>query len=93
MAQDPLKPGLRDELVTEELSGLLAHLGHEQLIADPLRTSDAVERLGKHLLLVARRMRTPSDSEALKAETALVNAAIEARPMRGVNCSPILASS
>ena len=69
MAEDPLKPGLRDELVTEELSGLLAQLGHDQLVSDPLRASDAVERLGKHLLRVARRMRTPTDADAVEAGT------------------------
>ena len=78
MAQDQLRPGLRDELVTEELSALLTHLDQQQLISDPLRASDAVERLGKHLLRVARRMRTPNDSAAVEAGTTLVNAAIDA---------------
>ena len=78
MAQDPLRPGLRDELVTEELAALQAKLDQEQLISDPLSASDAVERLGKHLLRVARRMRTPNDSAAVEAETTSVNAAIHA---------------
>ncbi|CUR55080.1 hypothetical protein NOCA2220271 [metagenome] len=78
MAQDPLTPGLRDELVTEELAALLTSLDEQQMISDPLRASDAVERLGKHLLRVARRMRTPSDSAAVEAGTTLVNAAIDA---------------
>lgn len=69
---------MRDELVTEELSALLACLDQQQLIADPLRASDAVERLGRHLLRVARRMRTPNDATAVEAGTTLVNAAIDA---------------
>ena len=78
MAEDPLSPGLRDELITEELTALLTRLDQQQLISDPLRASDAVERLGKHLLRVARRMRTPNDAAAVEAGTALVNAAIDA---------------
>jgi len=78
VVQDPLTPGLRDELVTEELTGLLAQLGQEEVISDRLRASDTVERLGKHLLRVARRMRTPDDVPAVEASAMLVNDAINA---------------
>ena len=67
MAYDPLQPGLRDELVTSELADVLATLGPDQVIDDPLRASEAVERLGKHLLRVARRLRNPNDAAAVEA--------------------------
>lgn len=78
MVYDPLQPGLRDELVTSELADMLATLGPGQVIDDPLRASEAVERLGKHLLRVARRLRNPSDAAAVEASAAVVNSAIEA---------------
>jgi superfamily II DNA or RNA helicase/HKD family nuclease len=78
MAQDPLRAGLRDELVTEELDRLLAGVEHATYGADPLAASDAVERLGKHLLRVARRMRTPRDSAAVHAGVEAANRAIDA---------------
>ena len=78
MADEPLQHGLRDELVTGELADLLATLDPERVVDDPLRASEAVERLGKHLLRVARRLRNPSDAGAVEASVTAVNSAIEA---------------
>jgi len=78
MAQDPLRAGLRDELVTEELEQLLEGVERAAYGADALSASDAVERLGKHLLRVARRMRTPRDTASLEAGVEAVNRAIGA---------------
>lgn len=78
MAHDPLQHGLRDELVTSEVADLLATLDPERVIDDPLRASEAVERLGRHLLRVARRLRNPNDAAAVEASAAVVNSAIEA---------------
>ena len=53
-------PGLRDELITDDLAALLAELDPAQLDRKPLKDAEALERLGKHLLGVARRLRNPS---------------------------------
>ena len=76
MPQDPLAPGLRDELITGELADLL-QAAADRTESRPLDPSEALERLGKHLLRVARRLRAPSDQEKVDETTALVNAAIE----------------
>ena len=77
MPHDSLPPGLRDELITEELARLLdTHVDRADV--RPLEPSEALERLGKHLLRVARRLRAPSDEAKLFETTALVNGAIEA---------------
>jgi superfamily II DNA or RNA helicase/HKD family nuclease len=77
MSDDAIAPGLRDELITEELAGLLEAVV-DRTESRPLDPSEALERLGRHLLRVARRLRTPSDDDKLAETTALVNAAIEA---------------
>lgn len=77
MSQDALEPGLRDELITEELRALV-RAAVDRAESRPLEPSEALERLGKHLLRVARRLRAPSDKEKLVETTALVNSAIEA---------------
>ena len=74
---DAKAPGLRDELITDELAGLLEAVV-DRTESRPLDPSEALERLGKHLLGVARRLRAPSDDEKLAETTAVVNAAIEA---------------
>lgn len=73
-----LEPGLRDELITEELGRALTHLDPGSLDRRDLTSSEAIERLGKHLLRVARRLRTPQTSESVESHTNLVNDAIEA---------------
>ncbi|MGD9960155.1 DUF3427 domain-containing protein [Nocardioides sp.] len=78
MVYDPLQPGLRDELVTSELADILTTLSPDHVIDDPLKASEAVERLGKHLLRVARRLRNPNDAAAVVAASGVVNSAIEA---------------
>ena len=60
MPQDPLAPGLRDELITDELARQLENAA-DRALSRPLEPSEALERLGKHLLRVARRLRAPSD--------------------------------
>jgi superfamily II DNA or RNA helicase/HKD family nuclease len=89
MPQDPLAPGLRDELITEDLAYLL-QAATDQAESRPLEPSEALERLGKHLLRVARRLRAPSDKEKLVETIALVNAAIEAlgEDLRGDQLEP-----
>lgn len=77
MRQEPLAPGLRDEVITEELAQALAMLRSGQPVTERLAASETIERLGKHLLRVARRLRVPSDREELAAQTSLVNSAIE----------------
>ncbi len=71
-----LGPGLRDELVTEELARVFDDLDAHSLDRRDLDPSEALERLGKHLLRVARRLRAPQTSEAVESTTALVNTAI-----------------
>lgn len=78
MVHDPLATGLRDELITEEIAQSLAALSPGQVADQPLVASEAVERLGKHLLRVARRIRSPQDAETLTTSIQLVNGAIAA---------------
>ena len=78
MGQESLTHGLRDEVVTEELAQALAALSSGQVVTEPLAASETIERLGRHLLRVARRLRAPGDSEALAARTSEVNSAIQA---------------
>lgn len=73
-----LRPGLRDELITHEIAEMLADLQPGQLVDDRLRAGEALERLGKHLLKLARRLGDPNDDEAVTARTQEVNAAIGA---------------
>ena len=77
MSYDPLEPGLRDELITDELARLL-ETAIDRVESRRLDPSEALERLGRHLLRAARRLRTPSDDNQLAEATALVNTAIEA---------------
>ena len=58
-----LETGLRDSLITRELHESLTDQP-DRLLIEQLQAADAVERLGKHLLTVARRMRTPTASDA-----------------------------
>jgi superfamily II DNA or RNA helicase/HKD family nuclease len=78
VAEDPLAPGLRDEVITEELAQALAVLSSGHVVTEPLAASETIERLGKHLLRVARRLRVPSDGDALDTRASRVNSAIEA---------------
>jgi len=71
-------PGLRDELITEEVAQALAALSDGQLLDQSLADSEPIERLGKHLLRVARRLRAPQDHDELEASAQLVNDAIDA---------------
>jgi superfamily II DNA or RNA helicase/HKD family nuclease len=64
--------------VTQELADALKAIDSDNLIDEALTSADAVERLGRHLLRVARRLRTPGDSEAVQTSTLLVNDAIDA---------------
>lgn len=74
---DPrLQPGLRDELITTELAEVL--LETHRIDSKPLTDADAIERLGKHLLQVARRLRTPSGKHELGHSVEIVNQAIAA---------------
>ena len=57
---DQLPPGLRDELITAELTGALELLASDRVDVTRLDRGEAIERLGKHLLRVARRLRTPT---------------------------------
>jgi superfamily II DNA or RNA helicase/HKD family nuclease len=72
-----LNPGLRDELITTELSDLLSTVPDERLRIDKLPEAEAIERLGRHLLSVARRIRKPSSAAQLETVIALVNRAVE----------------
>ncbi len=58
MSHHPIDPGLRDELITEELAELLRDAA-DRTAARDLEPSETLERLGKHLLRVARRLRAP----------------------------------
>ena len=71
-------PGLRDELITDDLAALLAELDPAQLDRKPLKDAEALERLGKHLLGVARRLRNPSGRDDVAEAAVLVNSAVEA---------------
>ncbi len=74
----PLPPGLRDELITTELGQALELLASEQADVSPIDKSEAIERLGKHLLRVARRMRSPNSGDDLVTSAEVVNDAIRA---------------
>ena len=74
MQLDAVAAGLRDELITDDLAKALGGL-EDRLVREGLTVPEAVERLGKHLLRVARRMNTPQDVDA---SVTAVNAAIEA---------------
>jgi superfamily II DNA or RNA helicase/HKD family nuclease len=78
MGDDALVPGLRDELITAELADLLQSVDDGRILAEDVPASVALERLGRHLLRVARRMRSPSDGDDVRDAASLVNAAIGA---------------
>lgn len=78
MGDDALAPGLRDELITVELAGLLQSVDAGRIDAEDVPASIALERLGRHLLRVARRMRGPSDSDDVCETAIIVNSAIDA---------------
>jgi len=78
MGDDALVPGLRDELITAELADLLQSVDDGRILAEDVSASVALERLGRHLLRVARRMRSPSDGDDVRDAASLVNAAIGA---------------
>ncbi|MGO1971418.1 MAG: DUF3427 domain-containing protein [Propionibacteriaceae bacterium] len=102
-----LAPGLRDELITAELAEALELLSSDRVDDEPLARSEAIERLGRHLLRVARRLRSPTTDDELLASAGIVNAAIDAlgddfesdrvatpiRVLRGVRKSEGLAAS
>ena len=73
-----LPSGLRDELVTAELTARLERLSSDRVDVAQLDTSEAIERLGKHLLRVARRLRTPTSDDDVSSSARLVNLAIDA---------------
>lgn len=75
---DPLSPGLRDEIITTELRRSLATLPAEQVDSEQLSDAEAIERLGRHVLKVARRMRAPSGRAQVASVAELVNSAIAA---------------
>lgn len=75
---DRMPPGLRDEIITEDLAASLALIRGDLVEVSRLERSAAVERLGRHLLRVARRMRHPSSEEALTSAAETVNEAIDA---------------
>lgn len=78
MSSDPLAPGLRDEVVTAELAEALQLLATDQVDLSRLDKSEAIERLGRHLLRVARRLRTPTSEDEVASSAGLVNLAIDA---------------
>jgi superfamily II DNA or RNA helicase/HKD family nuclease len=75
---DRLNPGLRDELITNELRDLLATIPEDRVKAGKLPEAEAIERLGRHLMQVARRVRKPSGAEQVELVVKLVNDAITA---------------
>lgn len=78
MGRSPLEPGLRDELVTAELDAALGLVASDLVDTSTLDKADAVERLGRHLLKVARRLRNPNSDDQLTSTTTAVNEAIRA---------------
>lgn len=74
---DPLQPGLRDELITEELRTLLATVPDERVRSGRLPDAEAIERLGRHLLRVARRLSSPVGASQVEVLAGIVNGAIE----------------
>jgi len=75
---ESLTPGLRDELISNNLRSALDGLDVAKIHEQPLAASEAIERLGKHLLRVARRLRTPGGRDELEHSVAVVNQAIDA---------------
>ncbi len=73
-----LAPGLRDELITAEIEEAMALLASDRIDVNVVDKSEAVERLGRHLLRVARRLRSPTNDDELVSSAALVNEAISA---------------
>ena len=73
-----LRPGLRNELITNDLAGVLNDLEASSLDLRSLDTGEAIERLGRHLLEVARRLGAPQTPEAVESHVNLVNSAIGA---------------
>ncbi len=73
-----LTPGLRDELITAELAEALELLTTDRVDVSAIDKSEAIERLGRHLLRVARRLRSPTTDDELVSSAALVNGAIGA---------------
>ncbi|MBE7325048.1 DEAD/DEAH box helicase family protein [Nocardioides sp. Y6] len=71
------EPGLRDSLVTRDLHRSLAAYG-DRVVLEGLGNAEAVERLGKHLLTVARRMRAPKASDSLLQTVEIINQAVAA---------------
>ncbi|GAA4376491.1 DUF3427 domain-containing protein [Nocardioides caricicola] len=78
MPHELVAPGLRNELISENLREALAELSEGQASEEELSAADAIERLGKHLLRVARRLRTPDDAAELETSVGQVNDAISA---------------
>jgi hypothetical protein len=66
-----LTPGLRDELITAELAQALASLARERVDVTSLDKAEAIERLGRHLLRVARRLKSPTDEDELVSSAKL----------------------
>lgn len=77
MSSRRLEPGLRDELVTSELAEAIDLLNSDLVDLSPLDKSEAIERLGRHLLRVARRLRTPATDADLETSRLTVNRAID----------------
>lgn len=75
---DKIAPGLRDELITDDVASAIAELNEDRILVDRLVASDAVERLGRHLLRVARRLSIPNDQASVPATIDSVNRAIDA---------------
>lgn len=78
MPHELTAPGLRNELVSESVRFALNDLADGQTSEEDLSAADAIERLGKHLLRVARRLRTPEDPGELETSVSAVNDAISA---------------
>jgi superfamily II DNA or RNA helicase/HKD family nuclease len=75
---DELTPGLRDELITAELAQALELLSTDRVDVTSIDRSEAIERMGRHLLRVARRLKSPTNETELTSSAALVNEAIGA---------------
>lgn len=71
-----LESGLRDELLTADLARALAAISSDRAVTAPLTDAEAIERLGRHLLRVARRMDQPKGKEQVQRVAEVVNAAI-----------------
>jgi superfamily II DNA or RNA helicase/HKD family nuclease len=76
VSPSPQQPGLRDELITAELARTLESVDKTLTQVEALSHRESIERLGKHLLRVARRMSTPSDVEQFQQRLDAVNAAV-----------------